>query len=211
MPRSIRLAQCVEGEPAPGRVRAFDDEGRAVGREFIGVGPDPPRLGLFEGEGEGVECLGCTEPGEAVGAGFGIDPEPVRIMVAKAAVDAVGADDEFVIGPMLQAGLALLLEVELDAELAGALAKDREQALAADADEAVADERTVSPRIWTSMSSQWANSSAMICADGGSLAARFSTVWSLNTTPQPKVSPSRLRSKTWMLCDASRNFIEIAK
>ena len=31
------------------------------------------------------------------------------------------------------------------------------------------------------------------------------------TTPQPNVSPSRLRSKTWMSCDASRNFIEIAK
>ena len=133
----IGLAQRVEGEPSPGRVRAFDDEGRAVGREFIGVGPDPSGLGLLERESEGVERLGRAEPGEAVGAGFGIDPEMLGIMVAKAAVDAVGADDEVVFGPMLEAGFAFAFEVKFDAQFAGALAEDREQALAADADETV--------------------------------------------------------------------------
>ena len=61
------------------------------------------------------------------------------------------------------------------------------------------------------MSSQWANSSAIARADCGSLAAKFSTVWSEKTTPQPKVTPGALRSNTSTSCAASRSFIEIAK
>ena len=54
----------------------------------------------------------------------------------------------------------------------------------------------ISPWIWTSISSQCANSPAMIAADVGSLAVKFSTVWSENTTPQPNVTPGALRSNT---------------
>ena len=133
----IGLAQRVEGESAPGRVRAFDDEGRAIGREFISMRPDPPGLGLLERKGEGVERLGRAEPGEAVGAGFGINSEKPGIMVAKAAVDAVGANDEVVFGPMLEARFAFPFEVKFDAQFPGALAEDREQPLAADADKTV--------------------------------------------------------------------------
>ena len=53
----LGLVHAVEAEAAPGLFRTFDDEGRAVGREAVGVGPDPAVLGLFEGEGEGVEGL----------------------------------------------------------------------------------------------------------------------------------------------------------
>ena len=42
------------------------------------------------------------------------------------------------------------------------------------------------------MSSQCANSSAMVFADMGSLAVMFSTVWSEKTTPQPNVTPRRI-------------------
>ncbi len=73
------------------------------------------------------------------------------------------------------------------------------------------DDVIVSPPKWTSMSSQCANSSAMIFADLGSLAWRFSTVWSEKTTPQPNVTPGAFRSNTVMSCDGSRSFIEMAK
>ena len=61
------------------------------------------------------------------------------------------------------------------------------------------------------MSSQWANSLAMTSADSGSLAVKFSTVWSEKTTPQPNVTPGGLRSNISISCDGSRSFIEIAK
>ena len=48
------LAHRVEAEPPPGGFRAFDDEGRGLGVELVGVRPDPAVLGLLEDEGEGV-------------------------------------------------------------------------------------------------------------------------------------------------------------
>ena len=73
------------------------------------------------------------------------------------------------------------------------------------------DEVIVSPLMWTSMSSQCANSPAMICADVGSLRSRFSTVWSEKTTPHPKVTPGALRSNTSTSWLGSLSFIEMAK
>ena len=73
----FRLVHPVEAEAAPRLLRTFDDEGRAVGREAVGVGPDPAVLGLLEGEGEGVEHLGRAEPDELVGADLDVDPECV--------------------------------------------------------------------------------------------------------------------------------------
>jgi len=46
----------------------------------------------------------------------------------------------------------------------------------------------VRPLKWTSMSSQWLKAPAMAVAVSGSAAARLSSVWSENTTPQPNVS-----------------------
>ncbi len=55
-------------------------------------------------------------------------------------------------------------------------------------------ELIVRPRKTTSMSCQWARLSMIRCFDRWSAPARFWSVWSENTTPQPKVSPGRLRS-----------------
>ena len=122
---------------APGLLRTFDDEGRAVGREAVGVRPDPAVLGLLEREGEGVEHLARAEPDELVRADVDVDSERLRLRVAEARVDAVGGDDEVVVAPLGIGGIALGVEVQHDAELARAVLQDFEQALAADADEAV--------------------------------------------------------------------------
>src|SRR5205814_1715268 len=42
------LVHSVEAERGPGLLRTFDDEGRAVGREAVGVRPDPAVLGFLE-------------------------------------------------------------------------------------------------------------------------------------------------------------------
>ena len=109
--------------------------------------PDPTGLGLLEGEGERIERLGRAEPSEAVRPGFGIDPKFFGIMVAKSAVDSVGADDEVVARPTSEIRIAFAFERKLDAELAGALAEDREQRLRPMPMKPWPDERTVSPRM----------------------------------------------------------------
>ena len=138
---ALRLVHPVEAEAAPRLFRAFDDEGRAVGREAIGVRPDPAVLGFLEREGEGVERLGRAEPDELVGADVDVDAERVGVCVAEARVDAVRGDDQVVVAPRRIGGIALGFEVEHDAELARAVLQDFEQPLAADADEAVARTR----------------------------------------------------------------------
>ena len=79
-----------------------------------------------------------AEPEEFVAAHLDVDAEMLRIAVADPAVGAVGGDDQIVVRPVGEIGARLLLEMELDAELARALLQDGEQPLAADADEAVA-------------------------------------------------------------------------
>ena len=55
----------AEAERVAGLLRAFDDEGRGVVVELVGMGPDPAVLGLLEDEGEGVvEFLMRAEPDE---------------------------------------------------------------------------------------------------------------------------------------------------
>ena len=132
------LVHPVEAERAPGVLRTFDDEGRAIGREAVGVRPDPAVLGLLEREGEGVEHFGRAEPHELVGADVDVDSERVGVSVAEARVDAVRGDDEIVVAPLRIGGIAFGFEVQDDAELARAVLQDLQQALAADADEAVA-------------------------------------------------------------------------
>ena len=83
----------VEAEAAPGRLGAFDDEGRGAGFELVGVGPDPAVRGLDEGEGEGVERLVRTQPDVFVGPHVDVDAEDLGILVANPAVEPVGGDD----------------------------------------------------------------------------------------------------------------------
>ena len=137
-PRDDRgLVHRVEPEPGPRRGRAFDDEGRAIGREAIGVGPDPPRIGLLEGESEGVELPGGAEPDEFVGALVDFDPERRRVEIADATVDAVGGDDQIVIGPGGGIGIAFMIIGDHHAKLFRARRQQVEQMLAADTDETV--------------------------------------------------------------------------
>src|SRR3546814_9802595 len=51
----LGLVHLVETELLPRLRVRLDDEGRKVVIEAIGVGPDPPRIRLLEGKGEGVE------------------------------------------------------------------------------------------------------------------------------------------------------------
>ena len=124
------LSDGIETQPAPGCFRTFDDEGRAVGRELVGVRPDPPRLGLLEGEGESVERLGRAEPDELVGARIDVDPERIGEAVAHAAVDAVRGNDQIIADPSGIVGVALAFEGQCDAQVGRAILQDFEQALA---------------------------------------------------------------------------------
>src|SRR5439155_13070671 len=132
------LVHAIEAEGAPRFFRTFDDEGRAVGREAVGVRPDPAMLGLLEGEGEGVEHFRRAEPDETVVADVDVDPERVRLCIAEARVDAVAGDDQIVVAPLGVGGIAFSVELQGDAELTRAVLENLEQALAADADESVA-------------------------------------------------------------------------
>src|SRR5262245_7168912 len=102
------------------------------------MGPDPAGIHLLERKGEGVERLRCAQPDEAVGALLHVDAEPVRIGLAEAAVDAVRGNDQVPIAPCLEVGLALMLIMDRDAEFLGAGRQYLQQALPADADEAMA-------------------------------------------------------------------------
>ncbi len=72
-------------------------------------------------------------------------------------------------------------------------------------------ERILWPRMLTSMSSQWLNAPRISPAVGASAACRLPSVWSENTTPQPKVSYGLLRSTTVISCAGSCFFMRSAK
>ncbi len=128
----------VEAGLAPGFFRAFDDEGRGVGIELIGVRPDPAVLGLFEDEREGlVELLAGAEPDVFAGAHVDVGLEHVGIGRAHARVHPVGADDQVVALQLIQA-LHLGLEAQVDAELTRPLLQNFQEPHAADAGKAVA-------------------------------------------------------------------------
>ncbi len=61
------------------------------------------------------------------------------------------------------------------------------------------------------MSSQWAKARAMAAWVAGSASSKLSSVASENTTPKPKVSSGRLRSRTTTSWAGSAFFIKIAK
>jgi hypothetical protein len=84
----------VQAKAAPGSLRAFDEEGRGVIVEAVGVGPYPAVLGLFEDECEGIEGTAGTEPGELVPAQVDLGLEGLGVEIADLAVDAVRGDDQ---------------------------------------------------------------------------------------------------------------------
>ena len=64
---------------APGGFAAFDDEGRGVVVELVGVGPDPAVFGLLEREGEGFERFVGAEPDVLVRADVDVDAEVLGV------------------------------------------------------------------------------------------------------------------------------------
>ena len=133
----LGLLHRVEAEVAPRIFRTFDDEGRAVRREPVGMCPDPAVLGLLEREGEGVEDLGRAEPDEFVRANVDVDSERLGVGIAEAGIDAVRRDDEVVIAPPRIGGIALGIELDFDAKFASSVLQDFEEALAANSNEPV--------------------------------------------------------------------------
>ena len=70
----------VETGAPPGLFRTFDDEGRGVGVELIGVRPDPAVLRFLEDEGEGVvEFLVRAEPDIFAGAHVDVRLEDIGV------------------------------------------------------------------------------------------------------------------------------------
>ena len=130
------LVHGVKAEAPPGRLRTFYDEGRGTRLELVGVGPDPAVRGLDKGEGEGVEGLFRAQPYVFVGPDIDVDAENLGVLVADATVEAVGGDDD-ISGQGADVG-DLVLEPQLDPERPGAILKDRQQPLPADARETMA-------------------------------------------------------------------------
>ena len=101
---------------------------------------EPPVLGLFEREGEGVECLVRAEPDEAAFAQVDVGLVHVGVARADAAVETIAGDHQVSLvlrGQRLVVG-RVGLEDQVDAQFEAALLQDVQQALAADAAEAVA-------------------------------------------------------------------------
>ena len=137
---TVFLAHLLDAVGLPHVLRRLDDEGRGVGVELVGMGLEPAVFGLFEGEGEGVKRLPGAQPDEAALAGVDVGLEGAFVAGADAAVQAVAGDDQIgvvLLGERLVIG-DIGLEHELHTEFVAALLQDVEQALAADADEAVA-------------------------------------------------------------------------
>ncbi|MDZ7810803.1 MAG: hypothetical protein U5L11_12715 [Arhodomonas sp.] len=62
------------------------------------MGDDDAVLGLLEEVLEGVELAARAEPAEVVAAPVELWLEPVLVVLADAAVDAVGGDDQVAVG-----------------------------------------------------------------------------------------------------------------
>ena len=133
------LRHVAEAELLPGLLAAFDDEGRGLRVELVGVRPHPAVLGLLEDEGEGVvELLVGAEPDELALAHVDVGLEDIGERRARTRIEPVRGDDEIM---RFHVGLGigdLGLEDQLDAELARAPLQQQKQPLAADAAEAVA-------------------------------------------------------------------------
>src|SRR5262249_59594401 len=75
----------IEAGASPSLLRAFDNEGRRVGIELIGVHPNPAVLGLLENEGECiVEFLMRSKPDVFAGPDIDVRFECVCVGCADA-------------------------------------------------------------------------------------------------------------------------------
>ncbi len=130
----------VEAMGLPDGLGRLDDEGRCLVVELVDMRLEPAVLGLFEGEGEGVEGLVRAQPDEAAVGQIDVGLEDVGVALADAAVEAVAGDDQ--VGLVLRGNGLVVggvgLEHQIDAKREAALLQDVQQLLAADAAEAVA-------------------------------------------------------------------------
>ena len=122
----LLFAQAFEPGALEGFGIGLENPGRAPRFILIGMRDERAPLGLLEDEGEGVERLGRAHPGELVGAQIDLRLEVVDVLVAEAAVDAVGEHDQIGIG---KAAFVVDIGFEQDrhAEFAGALLQDQQQ------------------------------------------------------------------------------------
>ena len=130
--RLIRL-QLVESGLEPGFLRCFDDEGGPFVVELVGMQVEPARLGLLEGESEGVELLLGAEPDEATLADVDARVEVVGVFGARSGIDAIGADDQVVFPGIVVRILEFGFKLQVHAEFPGAGLEDLEQFQATDA------------------------------------------------------------------------------
>ena len=134
------LAHLLDAVRPPDRLWRLDDEGRGLVVELVGVGLEPAVFRLLEGEGEGVEGLLRAQPDKAAQPGVNVRLEGAFVARADAAVQPVAGDHEVgvvLLGERLVVG-HVGLEHQVHAQRHAAFLQDVEQALAADADEAVA-------------------------------------------------------------------------
>src|SRR6266849_430381 len=123
------LAGAVEASILPSGFGGFDDEGRMLLIEAVGVHPPKPVLGFPKQEGEGIEMPRRAEPDEFIRAPIELRPELGSMQFANSAVDAVRAEDE--VGIAISVEIANLDAVdEFDAERCSTSLQDVEQYLA---------------------------------------------------------------------------------
>ena len=202
----------AEAEFLPGVFRAFDDEGRRVVVELVGVRPHPAVLRFLEDEGKGVvEFLVRAEPDELALAHVDLGFEVVGELAPGLGVEPVGGDHEIVVAGVSSGTLRLGLEAKIDAELARALLQQDEQRLAADAAEAVAGGHCPRAAVVDGDVVPIGEVGADRSGADGIVRARLSSVSSESTTPQPNVSSGRFRSITTISWSGFRSFIVIAK
>ena len=133
----LLFAQAFEPGALEGFGIGLENPGRASRLILIGVRDERAPLRLLEDEGEGVERLGRAHPRELVGAQVDLRLEMVDVLVAEAAVDAVGEHDQIGIGKS-RFVVDIGLEQQRHAEFAGALLQDQQQRPARAAAKAVA-------------------------------------------------------------------------
>jgi hypothetical protein len=130
----IGVAEAMGGKRLLG---GLDDEGRGRGIELVDMGLEPAVFGAAEVEREGVEVLLGAEPDEAVRPYREVRFENIGVAVAQLRIDAIAGHDQVGVGK-LEVTVDLAREHQLDAKFPAAPLQDVEQALAANADEAVA-------------------------------------------------------------------------
>mmetsp|Transcript_62125 Transcript_62125/g.171843 ORF Transcript_62125/g.171843 Transcript_62125/m.171843 type:complete len:730 (+) Transcript_62125:1758-3947(+) len=133
---ALVLAHRLQACGPPDVFRRLDDEGRMRRVEAVGVRLKPAPLGLLEVEGEGIEQLRRAQPHKAAAAQVDVGLVGGGVLLADAAVQPVGRDDEVGVQARVVGHLGLV--DQLNAQLLAARLQDVQQLLAADAAEAMA-------------------------------------------------------------------------